>query len=149
MKTLLAEREEKGYFTGPLDQYGARIGAMTGAIAPESAEWRRKVTSQLNRYIKEMTGAQLSAAEAKRLLKGMPNEGDQEEIFDEKMEGLIGEIEQRREQFLKTRRWVGKTTGPHEKVRFKVPGRGTASVSAAEADEFQRDWPDAERQSGG
>ena len=148
MKGILSERQEKGYYTGPLDKIGADIGAMAGVISGESAEWRRKVTSQLNAYIKEMTGAQMSAQEAKRLLKGLPTEGDQEYIFDQKMQGTIKELERKRENFLKTRRWAGKETGAFETVPFTVTENGKtrrANVPGGDVEAFQRRYTSAVR----
>lgn len=146
MKAIAAERIEKGYYTGPLDSRGAKIGAWLGfGVSPESIEWRRKVISQLNLYIKEMTGAQLSAAEAKRLMLGLPTDKDQEEFFDAKIKGTIAELERKRDSFLRTRRWAGKDTEAFDKVEYKVGDR-RAMVPGGDVPGFEEEYPSALRQ---
>lgn len=62
------------------------------------SEFRRKSISNLNQYIREITGAQMSEGEAARLVKGMPNpgmglfDGDSHSEFRAKMDGVVSEL---------------------------------------------------------
>lgn len=64
----------------------------------EYSEYRRRAISNLNLYIREITGAQLTVQEADRLMKGMPNpgsgifDGDSPTEFQAKRKGLMGEL---------------------------------------------------------
>lgn len=61
----------------------------------EFTAFRRDAFENLNRYIKEVTGAQMSEAEAQRLMRAMPNpgtglwDGDSPTEFRSKMESVI------------------------------------------------------------
>lgn len=61
----------------------------------EFTAFRRDAFENLNRYIKEVTGAQMSEAEAQRLVRAMPNpgtglwDGDSPTEFRAKMDGVI------------------------------------------------------------
>jgi len=64
----------------------------------EYSEYRRRAINNLNLYIKEITGAQMSEKEADRLTKGMPDpgtgliDGDSPTQFKAKLRGIVSEI---------------------------------------------------------
>lgn len=55
-------------------------------------EFTTNTLSNLNRYIKEITGAQMSEKEADRLMKAMPNLGDSPIQFKTKMDTVTGQL---------------------------------------------------------
>lgn len=72
------------------------VDSIIGKVSPTEQKQLRKyatfqldVLDNLNRYIKEITGAQMSDGEAKRLMKGMPNMNDSPTVFKAKMDRII------------------------------------------------------------
>lgn len=97
-------------FQGKFLEYRTRWGNMWNAftekagyeLAPEEKQelaeittFNRDAVDNLNRYIKEITGAQMSEPEAARIVKGLPNpgtgifDGDSATQFEAKMKGTI------------------------------------------------------------
>lgn len=83
--------EVKASYDPKFLQYGTRLGILATNIkekagfqvagedlkvAEEYATFKRRAIENINRYIKEITGAQMSEAEANRLRQGMPDPGD-------------------------------------------------------------------------
>lgn len=68
------------------------------AALADYSEYKRGAINNLNLYIKEITGAQMSQDEAARLTRGMPDpgkglfDGDSETEFKSKMDGIMVEI---------------------------------------------------------
>lgn len=59
----------------------------------EASEFTRKVNDNVNRYIKFITGAQMSEAEATRLMKAVANIGDTPTEFFAKLQGGMAQLE--------------------------------------------------------
>jgi len=135
IRQLGKEREEKGYYTGPLDKMGAKIGEWSGMISPESSEWRRKVQTQLATYIHAMAGGALTPTEVEMYIGAIPHTGLQEEQFDAQVEGILGQLEDKRANMLRTRRFGGKKTKPFEKTTVQV-GSDSYAVPIGELREF-------------
>ena len=65
---------------GKFGLFGAKVLDMIGSSKPEhkqfiaqQTKWKTDAWNQVNKYIKEITGAQMSEAEAKRILNALPN----------------------------------------------------------------------------
>lgn len=158
LKSIAEERIDKDYSTGPIDQYVAKAGRMTGFQSGEEAEWRRRVKDQLNKHIRESTGAVMNKAEVPRLLGALPVEGDPEHIFDSKIAGVIKELEAMRATYMENREKAGKDMSAfamepestEESITYIVPGTGPesgpADVPLSRIKEFETKYPNAERQ---
>ena len=82
--------------------WGEKLGMDTSpedeAALKDFSEYKRKAISNINQYIKYITGAQMSESEAQRVLKGMPNpgfgifDGDSQTEFKSKMRGVTSEL---------------------------------------------------------
>lgn len=88
-KFLTLENQLKQWRVGWTD----RIEGLRGKLPPEvmqeyeaSVAFKRNAYDNVNRYIKEMTGAAMTNAEAERILKGIPNaDGDSPRAFSTKL----------------------------------------------------------------
>lgn len=76
---LTYEEQAKQYGISWLDKFDATRANLTPEQLAQHSEFsgfRRNVTDNLNRYIKEITGAAMGVEEAKRIISSMPNEND-------------------------------------------------------------------------
>ena len=77
------------------DKLGMSMDPKDTAKLTEYSEFRRNAIDNLNQYIKAITGAAMSEAEAKRILRGMPNpgqglfDGDGPKAFKAKLDGVM------------------------------------------------------------
>ena len=68
-------------------------------LLTDYSEYRREAIGNLNAYIKDVTGAQMSEKEAKRLMKAVPNpgmglfDGDSPTEFKAKMDGVMDNLD--------------------------------------------------------
>lgn len=80
------------------EKLGERLNETEKTKLGEYSEYRRRSIHNLNLYIKDITGAQLTVQEADRLILGMPNpgkgimDGDSPTEFEAKMKGITGEL---------------------------------------------------------
>ena len=121
---------------GPLDARMDWVSEAFGLASPDVAEFRMQVTAQFNAYIKEMTGAQLSKAEAERLKRGMPNLTDTHENFRRKLDRTMKTVEAKNARFIRVRKALGYDTTFAEGsryIRVMIPGSNEPDVIPAES----------------
>lgn len=58
------------------EKVGINLNPQEKKLLTDISEYKRTAFSNLNNYIKSVTGAAMTEAEAKRIMKGMPNPGD-------------------------------------------------------------------------
>lgn len=108
----------------------------TGSLDPDTqqylqryASFKQQAISNLNAYIKEVTGAQMSEAEAKRLRQGMPDpgddplSGDSPSTFTAKLRDKIRmlRLAAARYSYLRSGKWEGGVfTGPADKAPISL-----------------------------
>ena len=63
-------------WSGIKESFGAELSPEDKAQLEDYSTFKMTAIENINRYIKEITGAQMSEAEAKRLRKGVPDPGD-------------------------------------------------------------------------
>lgn len=136
---------------GPVDARLGKISEVFGVANPQLAAYRAKVTRVLNRYIKEMTGAQMSAQEAERLLAGLQNPKDADDVFAAKLTDVMNEARRNYSMMVSTYRRAGRDVSGFEggtvgrSRRFRVPGRPKPyTIPADQVDAFLADYPEAE-----
>jgi hypothetical protein len=130
-KELLDMMDEMSGSLGPLDNMLDNAGAFFGWQTGKTAEFRRMLSDVLVRHIREMTGQQMSALEIKNLKKTMPVLEDTAKMAKSKLEGVLRHIEDRQEQWAKTRRsagyyipeGLGPVGGPGGTVKHKRTGK--------------------------
>ena len=74
------------------DKLGVNIGDEGRESIAQTARFKLDVMDNANRLIKEMTGAQMSEAEADRLMKGMPNLDDSPQEFTAKYQRTMEKL---------------------------------------------------------
>ena len=85
-------------WTSAKEKLGFKPSGEDRAGLAEFSSFKRRAISNINLYIKEITGAQMSEAEASRLTKGMPDpgkgliDGDSPTAFESKMNDVISEL---------------------------------------------------------
>lgn len=86
------------FWTSTKEKLGIKPSAKEVAELRDFSAYKRRAISNLNLYIKEITGAQMSEKEAERLTRGMPNpgqgllDGDSPSEFRAKLEDVIAEL---------------------------------------------------------
>lgn len=154
IKNLTEISNELGKFEsaiGPLQARGGKVMEFFGWANPERAGFRAKVERVLNRYIKEMTGAQMSAKEAKRLLASMQRPTDSDKVFAEKLRGVLKEAKQNHEMTIDAYRRAGRDVSGFSYSAggdqgYRVPGRAKPVYPPEEEiEEFLQEFPNAER----
>jgi hypothetical protein len=78
---LTAQGKVKNFALSVADTLDLDIPAEAKKAFADYKLWQTRTVTNLNLYIKEITGAQMSAQEAKRLMKGLPNEEDSPTAF--------------------------------------------------------------------
>ena len=68
----------------------------------EYSTFKLNAAENLNRYIKEITGAQMSEVEAKRLMKAMPNIKDSPSEFTAKFDAIVQNLEAANDRYIQT-----------------------------------------------
>lgn len=149
MRELEAGLEDFKDAIGPVDARTLKIAEIFGVANPQLAAYKSKVIRVLNKYIKEMTGAQLSAAEAERLKAGLQNPADSDMVFAAKLRDVLHEMERNHERRIDAYRRGGRDvsgfSGGLGKKRFKVAGRDTPyAIPMEKVDEFLAAHPGAE-----
>ena len=92
-----------------------KIGKEDRKTLEEFSSYKASSIDNLNRYIKDITGAQMSDGEAKRILRGVPNpgegifDGDSPIVFQGKMKTVIASL---RRVMVRTRQAIGKGIDP-------------------------------------
>ena len=80
------------------EKLGQKLQPHEQQLLSDFSEYKRKSIHNLNLYIKDITGAQLTVQEAERLTKGMPNPGmgmlggDSPTQFKTKLSGIMTEL---------------------------------------------------------
>lgn len=74
------------------ERAGVSLSEETKIALSEFAVFTRRLLSNLNLYIKDITGAQMSATEAVRLIKAQPNEEDSPTTFSAKLNDTTNEL---------------------------------------------------------
>ncbi len=82
------------------DVAGMGLDPEQTAQLKEFARFRQITSASLNAYIKQVTGAQMSAAEAERLKQDVPTKEDSPAEYQAKMERVIQNLSARRERSL-------------------------------------------------
>jgi len=104
-----------GVNTGPIvgrAQGAAEWAGLLGGDEGGFIDFRQRVVEQSNKYIKEMTGAQMSAQEASRLLAAMPKVTDQDEAFERKLRNVLEQVRMKRDTFMRNRQGQGYSVDP-------------------------------------
>jgi len=89
---LSYENQAKQYGISWLDKFDAtrsKLPPQELQTHAEYAAFRRDVTDNLNRYIKEITGAAMGVEEAKRIISSMPNMNDGPTEFKAKLDSTV------------------------------------------------------------
>lgn len=89
---LTFEERGKQYGVSWLDSWDATRGKLTPEMITELSDFttfRRNVKENLNRYIKEITGAAMGVQEAERIIAAQPNENDSPTQFQAKLKATI------------------------------------------------------------
>lgn len=89
---LSYENQAKQYGISWLDKFDAtrsKLPPQELQTHAEYAAFRRDVTDNLNRYIKEITGAAMGVEEAKRIVSSMPNMNDGPTEFKAKLDSTV------------------------------------------------------------
>lgn len=88
-----------GKAKGMWNSFKSKAPEVMGNLSGEQKEyltrystWRVNTLDNLNRYIKEITGAAMSAQEAERITKSMPNEDDDEVSFAAKTSAVMKQL---------------------------------------------------------
>ena len=77
---------------------GFKLDPAEKKLVVEFSAYKRDAIGNINRYIKEITGAQMSEAEAKRLRQGIPDpgdglwDGDSPSVFEGKMKSIVSAL---------------------------------------------------------
>ncbi len=116
---LLAQKEKLGFAISDEDKKSLS----------EFAKFKRNAASNLNRYIKEITGAQMSEKETVRLTRAVPNagvglfDGDSPTVFKAKMDEAIANIEAsaRRFHHLRENGFISEGERPSEDLVEQFP----------------------------
>lgn len=119
----------------------------------EYTQFKQDAWDNLNRYIKEITGAQMSEAEAARLMRSMPNpgtsfyDGDSPAEFKAKMDNTVRQLKlsAARYNYLRSAKFKGRQmVGPNGQSRISLQQmRGVIEKRAQEiAREMKRANPD-------
>lgn len=88
-KLLELPNQAENMLLGFAEKLGIDIGERGRGKVEQYAEFRQKTLSNMNLYIKEITGAQMSEKEAGRLKKAMPNMQDSPTEFRTKLRSLV------------------------------------------------------------
>ena len=133
----------ENWLAGQAEKLGVELSPERKAQVEEFTVFRQDTIDNLNRIIKEITGAQMSEAEAARIQKGIPNENDSPTQFKSKMDRTIQTLERasrRYEGWLKGgevgKPWQGKSLAgrgldkPTEAERERQPRTFTAGTEA-------------------
>ena len=98
-------------FKSFLEKYfNRKLSESEKAEVTKFAEFKRLASSNLNKYIKDITGAQMSLPEAERLKLDMPNpgtglfDGDGPTVFKSKLNGVIRDLKLYRARAMHMRR---------------------------------------------
>jgi len=148
---LLADSERMAGSLGPLDNLLDTAAEKLGWSSPEVAEFRRKATSQLNRLIREMTGAQMSEREAERIMRGAPKLTDTQQVFQAKMRGTIKEVKEFNNKWIENRRALGydvpfqaRVGGEGgDTVMVQIPGQPEKPIHRSQVPRLKEKYPDA------
>ena len=106
--------EKPKYDTGPVSAFFNWVGQKTGFDDADTSAFKANVQDTLNRYIKEMTGAQMSEPEAERLMAAMPKFSDNDETFKRKLEETKKRIKIYNDNYKKKLMLRGKKVGGTE-----------------------------------
>lgn len=106
-KFLTYENQAKQYGISWLDKFDATRANLPPAELETHARYsafKRDVTENLNRYIKEITGAAMGVEEAKRIISSMPNMEDAPTQFKAKLDATVraSQLALARQRFLRT-----------------------------------------------
>ena len=118
------ETDKPNIDTGPIKALQNWSAQTIGVDDPSVSGFKADVQDTLNRYIKEMTGAQMSEAEAKRLLAAMPTMRDNDQTFMEKLRRTRDRIRLYNERYKKGLRLRGRKVGEEEKRTPATPPAG-------------------------
>jgi hypothetical protein len=119
--------------TGPLAAGRHAVASWAGMADPKVAAFRRDVLSQVNSYIKQITGAQVTEGEADRLMATMPTMEDQDDVFMAKLQAARDQVSRYqsryKDQLRKVGRGVGYTSGADR--ASAQPGKTRKSIGSA------------------
>ena len=97
MQTFATRGE--AYILSILEKGGVGLSADEEKLISDVSAYKQNAWDAANRYIKYLTGAQMSEAEAQRILKSFPDprlglfEGDSPTEFKRKLDDAIGQVE--------------------------------------------------------
>lgn len=97
MQTFATRSE--AYILSVLEKGGVNLTAEQEKLVGDVAEYKQQAWDAANRYIKYLTGAQMSEAEARRIMKSFPDprlglfEGDSPSEFKRKLDAVLKNVE--------------------------------------------------------
>lgn len=124
---LTFEEQAKQYGVSWLDKFDATRSKLTPEQIQQHAQYtafRRDTVDNLNRYIKEITGAAMGVEEAKRIISAMPNMDDGPTAFMAKAKAAqrAAELAVARTRYLRANGFNGQPwTGDKEQAARAVP----------------------------
>ncbi len=89
---LTLPTQTRNALMGFVDRLGFDIGDEARAELTDATTFKQSVVDNMNRFIKEITGAQMSEAEAERIMKGVPNMEDGPTEFAAKFNASVGAL---------------------------------------------------------
>lgn len=106
----------KAAFLSGIEKAGVSLDTEDTQFLTKFSKFKKSASGHLNRYVKEITGAQMSEAEVKRLMRDVPNpgagifDGDSPTVFKAKMDEAITNLNaaQNRAIYLRKNGFKGK-----------------------------------------
>lgn len=151
-KFLTYENQAKQYGISWLDKFDATRAKLPSSDLETHAQYtgfKRDVTDNLNRYIKEITGAAMGVEEAKRIISSMPNMDDSPTQFKAKLDATVrsAQLAIARQRFLRTNGLDGQPwNGTPEDAARRMPIDNFQKIIDRTGDEMERQFKQANPQ---
>lgn len=100
--------EKPGVNTGPISSFLNRAASVVDWDDPKFRSLKAKTANVMNEVISRLSGANVPPAEWERLVQGIPQPGDDDDVFQEKLSSTIMRIETTRRNILKAARAAGR-----------------------------------------
>lgn len=151
-KFLTYENQAKQYGISWLDKFDATRAKLPPSDLETHAQYtgfKRDVTDNLNRYIKEITGAAMGVEEAKRIISSMPNMDDSPTQFKAKLDSTVrsAQLAIARQRFLRMNGLDGQPwNGTPEDAARRMPLDNFQKIIDRTGDEMERQFKQANPQ---
>ncbi len=118
---------ETGPDTGKLPALRHWAAEWMGVRDPDVAEFKQLIMTRVTDFLHDMSGAAITPQEAKRLMQVMPTMEDDDPVFMRKLQNVVSEAEDLREQTMKNLEAQGKDVGA---IRGTAPRRARSSAGS-------------------